>query len=134
MSFINQTTLIGNVGKEPEVKAVTDKGKFVRISLATTQKYRNAQGEIQTDTQWHTVYFSNGLGKTVAEYLHKGDKLYVQGVLRTHTWDDSNGSKRYEVAVYAQEMLFLTPKKFKQNNQTLADVADSPDSVVTEAA
>lgn len=110
MSYVNKVILIGNLGTDPDILKEDVNGKFVRISLATTRKYRDAKNEVQQDTQWHTVYFSNGLGKAVAEYAHKGDKVFVCGSLRKRSWQDKQNATHYETAVYAQEMQFLTPK------------------------
>lgn len=110
MSFVNQVILIGNVGKEPEIRKVTDKGKFVHVSLATTEKYHNAQGKVCEDTQWHTVYFNNKLGNAIVEYVQKGDKIFVSGRLVSRDWQDDQGVKHTETAVYAKTLRFFSKK------------------------
>ena len=77
MSSLNQVNLIGMLGRDPEVLKSTEKGDFVRLSLATTKRYRIMEGKIQEDTQWHVVYVSNGLGRIAATHLKKGARIFV---------------------------------------------------------
>lgn len=110
MSFLNQVNLIGNLGAAPEVLKNTDGGSFVRLSVATSNKYVNAKGEIVVNTQWHTVYLSNGVGKYAASYLTTGAKVYVSGELRKQEWTDKTGQKRFSIAVYGKECKLLSKK------------------------
>ncbi len=110
MSYLNTVTLIGNLGKDPEVLKDTDKGKFVRIHLATTKKYRNTEKELISDTQWHTVYFNGKSAEFASTYLHKGDKLLAIGELRTNKWEDKEGVTHYSTSIFGKECKSLTGK------------------------
>jgi single-strand DNA-binding protein len=110
MTSLNQVNLIGYLGRDPEVLKSTDQGEFVRLSLATTKKYRSKDGKVHEDTQWHTVYLSNGLGKVASSYLTKGARIYVSGELRTREWQNKNGQTLFSTAVYARDLKFLNTK------------------------
>jgi len=103
MSYLNQVLLIDNLGKNPEVVKTTELGAFVRLSLATSKKYRDAKGEWVETTHWHTVYVNNGIGKYISTYAQKGDKVYVSGELFTNSWKDKDGKDRFATAVYGNE-------------------------------
>jgi single-strand DNA-binding protein len=110
MSSLNQVNLIGNLGRAPEVLKSTEQGDFVRLSLATTKKYRSKDGKIHEDTQWHTVYLSNGLGKVASSYLTKGARIYISGELRTREWQNKLGQTLFSTAVFARDLKFLSIK------------------------
>ncbi len=116
MSSLNQTMLIGNLGKNPEVLKSTEQGSFVRLSLATSKKFKTKTGEVQEDIQWHTVYLNNGLGKLAATYLKKGAKVFVSGELRTRDWQGKNGETHRITAVYAKELKFLSTQPRKDGS------------------
>jgi single-strand DNA-binding protein len=110
MSSVNLVMLIGNLGKDPEVLKSTESGSFVRLSLATSHKYKTKAGEVQEDIQWHTVYLNNNLGNLAATYLKKGAKIFVSGELRTRDWQDKQGQVHRVTAIYAREIKFLSTK------------------------
>jgi single-strand DNA-binding protein len=111
MTFLNVVNLIGNLGRDPEVLKSTDQGDFVKLSLATTKKYRNkTSGQVIEDTQWHTVYLSNGMGRAASANLTKGAKIFISGELRTREWKDKDGKSHYSTAVYARDLKFLSAK------------------------
>lgn len=114
---LNKVMLIGNVGLEPEVRYV-DKGVAVaQIRLATNDKgYTLANGTVVPErTEWHTVLVWRNLAEMVEKYVHKGDKLYVEGKLRYRTYDDRNGVSRTVVEVWADSLELLTPKTNHDN-------------------
>ena len=110
MSYLNSATLIGNLGKNPEVLKKTDKGVFVKLQLATTKKYRNANKEVVEDTQWHSVCLNNGTAKFAVDYLNKGDKVLVIGELRTNKWKDKDGVEHYSTSIFGRECKFISGK------------------------
>src|SRR5437773_2083356 len=127
MSYLNQVLFIGNLGKNPEVLRSTEDGDFVRLSLATTKRYKNKLGEKHEDTQWHIVYLSNRLGKVASSYLKKGDKIFISGELRNHAWFDDKGERHFHISVYAKELKFLSVKP------TVEQKAQSDDVIEAEA-
>lgn len=116
MSHVNQVILIGNLGKDPDVLKSTEQGDFVRLSLATSKRYTDKNGEKHTDTQWHIVYLSNRLGKIGSCYLKKGDKVFVSGELRTRERFDDHGGRHFNTAIYARELKFLSVKSQDDSN------------------
>lgn len=112
MAYLNKVMLIGNLGKDPEIRLGQQTGrKKVAFSLATSRRYRDANGEQKEDTQWHNVV---GWGKVadIVEQLgiKKGTSLYVEGHLANRSWDDNNGQKRYVTEVCIDTFQVLTPR------------------------
>ncbi len=109
---MNKVMLIGNVGLEPEVRYV-DQGKAVaRIRLATTEKGYTLQNgtQVPDHTDWHNVILWNRLAEIVERYVHKGDKLYIEGRIRYTTYDNKQGQKQYATEIWADNMEMLTPR------------------------
>ncbi len=104
--------LIGNVGKEPEVKYVDAGVCVASVLLATTERgYKLKDGtEVPERTEWHNIILWRGLAEVVEKYVHKGDKLFIEGQIRTRNFDDRNGMKRYVTEIWADSMEMLTPK------------------------
>jgi single-strand DNA-binding protein len=127
MSYLNQVMLIGNLGNAPEVLKEDQKGCFVRLSIATTHKYKNADGNEVQKPEWHKVFASNGQGKYAASYLKKGDKVLIVGELKSQKWTDKKtGEDKSSTAVYALRCQSLMPRPKgkeetapKQNHNTV---------------
>ncbi len=102
--------LIGNLGKDPEILQMSEFGSFVRLTLATNRKFKTKMGEVKEDTQWHTVYLNNIIGRVSASILKKGAKIYVSGELRTRDWTSKSGQVHRLSAIYAREIKFLCVK------------------------
>ncbi len=107
---LNKVMLIGNVGKEPEVKQ-TDNGKVAVLSLGITEKYKDRNGEKKENTEWVKVVVWRNGAELVDNYVKKGAQLYVEGKLQTRSWDDSNGQKRYVTEVIASNIQMLGRKE-----------------------
>ena len=113
---LNKVMLIGNVGKDPEVRYL-DKGVAVaKVVLATSEKgYRLQNGtEVPERTEWHNVVLWRGLADVVERYVHKGDKLYIEGKIRTRSYDDQKGIKHYVTEIFADNMEMLSPRTASQ--------------------
>ena len=109
---MNKVMLIGNVGKEPEIKYI-DKGLCVAsLTLATTERGYTLQNgtEVPERTEWHNIVLWRRLAEIVEKYVHKGDKLFIEGQIHTRTYDDRNGIKRYVTEIWAESLEMLTPK------------------------
>lgn len=105
---INKVILIGNLGKDPEVRYMPSGGAVANVTLATSESWKDKQsGENQERTEWHNVVFFNRLAEIAGEYLKKGSKVYVEGSLRTRKWQDKNGQDRYTTEIVAGEMQML---------------------------
>ena len=106
--MINKVILVGNVGLDPEVRALESGVKVARVRLATTERYTDRQtNETKELTEWHTVTLWRGLADVVDKYVHKGSQLYVEGSLRTREWTDKDNQKRYTTEIVATEMKLL---------------------------
>lgn len=96
MASVNKVTLIGNLGRDPELRYMPDGKATVTVNLATTHAWKdNGTGERQEHTEWHRVVFYARLAEVVGEYLGKGSQIYVEGRLRTDKWTDKEGVERY---------------------------------------
>ncbi len=98
---VNKVTLIGNLGKDPEVRTAQDGSKFVNLSVATSESWKDKMtGERKDRTEWHrVVIFNDRLSEVAERYLKKGSKIYVEGQLQTRKWTDNNGQERYSTEV-----------------------------------
>lgn len=116
---VNKVILMGNVGKDPEYKDFDNGGSVAQFTLATTDRaLKTANGtEVPERTEWHNIVLQNGLAKIAKEYVKKGDKLYIEGKIRTRSYEDNNGVKRYVTEVYGYNMEMLSPKKDGQTTQ-----------------
>lgn len=107
MSGINKVILIGNVGKDPEQKSLSGGGTVVNINIATSETWKDkSSGQPQEKTEWHRIVFFNRLAEIVAEYVKKGSKLYVEGALRTRSWEQ-DGVTKYATEIICSEMQML---------------------------
>ena len=109
---MNKVMLIGNVGQEPEVRYVDQGVAVARLRLATTERGYTLQNgtQVPEHTDWHNVILWRRLAEVVEKYVHKGDKLYIEGRVRYTTYDDKQGQKRYATEIWADNMEMLTPK------------------------
>ena len=116
---VNKIILMGNVGKDPEYKDFDNDGSVAKFTLATTDRaFKTENGtEVPERTEWHNIVLQNGLAKIAKEYVKKGDKLYIEGKIRTRSYEDNNGVKRYVTEVYGYNMEMLSPKKDGQTTQ-----------------
>lgn len=125
---VNKVILMGNLGKDPEITKFENGGVVAQFTLATTKKgFKTKDGrEIPERTEWHNIVLSNGLAKVAEQYVKKGDKLYIEGELRTRSYEDNNGIKRYITEVYASNMEMLTSKRETQGAGQQSSAATPP--------
>lgn len=109
----NKVQLIGNLGADPDVKTTDSGKKWARFSMATSDNYRNAQGEKVTDTQWHSIVAWGKNAELAEKYLVKGSSLAIEGKLVTKTYTDKTGNKKYFTEVQVNEILLLGSKAEK---------------------
>ena len=102
----NRVFLIGNVGKDPEIKNL-EKSKLAVFSLATNEQYRDSKGEKQTDTQWHRLAAWGKLAEIVENYVKKGKEIAIEGSLLTRSYETEKGEKRYSTEIKVSELLLL---------------------------
>ncbi len=105
---VNKVILIGNLGKDPEVRYMPNGNAVANITLATSESWKDkTSGEQQEKTEWHRVVMFRRLGEIAGEYLKKGSKVYIEGKLQTRKWQDNSGNDRYTTEIVANEMQML---------------------------
>ena len=109
--MVNKVILIGNVGADPDVKYLEGGVAVARFSLATSEVYNNKNGERVTQTEWHNIVLWRNLAQIAEKYVHKGMMLYIEGRIRTRSWDDQNGVKRYTTEIYGDNFQMLSRKQ-----------------------
>jgi single-strand DNA-binding protein len=114
MSGVNKVILIGNLGKDPEVRYLDNGVAVANISLATTENYKNKEGEKVSQTEWHDVVLWRGLAEVAEKYLKKGASVYIEGKIRTSKWIDKDDNNRYKTEIMADKMNMLS----KSSNET----------------
>lgn len=107
---VNKVFLIGNVGKDPEVRHLENGGPVVRFSLATSETYRNKNDEKVTTTEWHNIVIWRRLAEIVEKYVKKGSKLFIEGRVTYRSWDDKEGNKKYITEIVGTSMQMLDKK------------------------
>ena len=108
MASVNKVILIGNLGRDPEVRYTPSGSAVCNVSLATTRNWKNKDsGERQEETEWHRVVFNDRLAEIAGEYLKKGRPVYVEGRLKTRKWTDKDGVEKYTTEIFADQMQLL---------------------------
>ncbi len=128
--------LIGNVGKDPDVRYVDNDMALATLSLATTERgYTMQNGTVVPDrTDWHNLVFWRGLAKIVEQYVHKGDKLYVEGKIRSRSYDDKQGVKRYVTEIYVDNMELLTVKSSSSSHVSSDSTSSAANSTSAQSS
>lgn len=124
---LNKVMLIGNVGKEPDVRYLDNGVAVASLTLATTERgYRLQNGtDVPERTEWHNIVFWKDLAERVEKYVHKGDKLFIEGKIRSRSYDDRNGVKRYITEIFADNMEMLSPRS-QANQASSLSASSSP--------
>ncbi len=110
MASLNKVMLIGNLGKDPEVRYTTSGTAVASFSVATTDKFKNKSGEWEEKTEWHNVTLWARLAEIAGEYLSKGKTVYIEGRLQTRKWQDKEGKDRYTTEIVGDKMQMLSAK------------------------
>ncbi|WP_373516923.1 single-stranded DNA-binding protein [Pricia sp.] len=137
---LNKVMLIGNLGDEVKMHYFENGDCIGRFPIATSETYTSKKtGERTTTTEWHNIIVRNKSAEICEKYLGKGDKIYVEGRLRTRQWQDDSGNTRYSTEVQAQDFTFLTPKgennaNDQQSGQPQDQKVDAPNSDTTKTA
>ena len=107
MASINKVMLIGNLGKDPEIRYMPSGDAIANLTLATTENWKDKSGEKQEKTEWHRISMFGRLAEIAGEYLKKGSSVYIEGKLQTRKWQDKEGNDRYTTEIVANEMKML---------------------------
>ncbi len=123
---INKVILVGNLGNDPEVRYTPGGAAVTTISVATTENWKDKEGNRQEKTEWHRVVFFGRLAEIAGEYLKKGRQVYVEGKLRTNKWQDQSGNDRYTTEILANEMQMLGGTVGSSGNQNPGGYGNMP--------
>lgn len=107
--MINKAILIGNLGADPEFRATQSGTSVTTFNVATTERWRGQDGQMQESTEWHRIVAWAKLADICNQYLHKGSRVYIEGKIQTRKWQDQNGVDRYTTEIIAREMKMLSP-------------------------
>jgi single-strand DNA-binding protein len=107
MRGVNRVTLIGNLGKDPDVQYLEGNIGVAKFSLATTETYKDKTGKLISQTEWHTVVLWRGLADLAQKYLHKGSLVYIEGRLKTRSWEDKEGNKKFATEIVGENLIML---------------------------
>ena len=110
MASLNKVILIGNLGKDPEVRVTASGQTMANFSLATKESFKNKEGKREERTEWHNVVLWGRLAEIARDYLHKGKQVYIEGRLQTRKWEDKNGNVRYTTEIVTDAMQMLGNK------------------------
>ena len=130
MAGVNKVILVGNLGKDPEVKHLDNGVAVANFSLATTENYKNKEGEKVSQTEWHNIVLWRGWAEVAEKYLKKGANVYIEGKIKTRKWEDKDGNNRYNTEILADNMTMLGSKQDSQKTpinppqETARDTAD----------
>lgn len=112
MRRLNKVTLIGNLGKDPEIQQLEGNIAVAKFSLATTEQFKDKNGQSKTETEWHTIVLWRNLAELAHKYLTKGSLVFIEGKLKTRSYDDKEGNKKYLTEIVADQLIMLD----KQSN------------------
>lgn len=134
MSSLNKATLIGNVGKDPDIRTMQSGDKVANLTLATSEKWKDKNtGEQRESTQWHNVVIWGSLADVVERFVKKGFKLYIEGKIETRKWQDQNGNDKYTTEIvlrgYGGNLVMLDSKPMSNGYGDLKDDISSMESV-----
>ena len=111
MKGLNKVLLLGNLGKDPEVQTLEGNIKVAKFTLATTEDYKDENGQVHSQTEWHNIVLWRGLAELAEKYLKKGSMVHVEGKNRTRSYEDKQGVKRYVTEVVGEEIIMLDKKE-----------------------
>ncbi len=126
MAGVNKVILVGNLGKDPEVRHLENGASVANFSIATSETYKDKNGNRQEQTEWHNVVLWRGLAQIAEKYLRKGSQIYVEGKLKTRSWQDKDGNTRYTTEVVGDQMTMLGGRPSGGNDVPAPKAANEP--------
>ncbi len=126
MRGLNKVMLIGNIGRDPEIQYVEAGVAVVKFPLATTETYKDRNGVLVSQTEWHNIVLWRGLAELAGKHLHKGSLIYIEGRIKTRNWEDKDKNKRSSTEITGDNFVMLD--KRKEQNDTPAEVASVADT------
>ena len=126
MRGVNRVVLIGNLGKEPDLQYLEGNIAVAKFPLATTETYKDKNGALVSQTEWHTVVLWRGLAELAQKYLHKGSLVFIEGRIRTRNWEDKDKNRRFSTEIIGDNLVMLD--KRKENTDQPAVEASTPEN------
>ncbi|MBL7705014.1 MAG: single-stranded DNA-binding protein [Taibaiella sp.] len=117
MRGVNKVVLIGNLGKDPDLQYIEGDIPVAKFPLATTEMRKEKNGNVVSETEWHTIVLWRGLAELAGKYLHKGSLVYIEGRLRTRSWEDKDKNKRFQTEIIAENLVMLDKRKDSEGQQ-----------------
>ena len=130
MAGVNKVILVGNLGKDPEIRHLDTGVAVANFSLATTESYKNKSGERVSNTEWHNVVLWRGLSDLAEKYLKKGNSVYIEGKISTRKWEDKEGNTRYSTDIIADKMTMLGSKSDNESSNPKEEPSETINSEV----
>ncbi|MEQ8623374.1 MAG: single-stranded DNA-binding protein [Vicingaceae bacterium] len=118
MSGVNKVILVGRLGKDPEVRHLESGAAVANFPIATSETYKDKQGNKQESTEWHSIVLWRGLAEIAEKYLTKGNLVYIEGKLKTRNWQDKDGNTRYTTEIVGDNMTMLGSKNDGNNSSS----------------
>lgn len=134
MASVNKAILVGNLGKDPEVRYMPSGEAIANVTLATTDTWKDKSGAKQERTEWHRVSFFGRSAEVVGEYLKKGSQIYVEGRIQTRKWQDKDGQDRYTTEIVADRMQMLGGKSGGASFEVVDNQSGEGQSTATRSA
>ena len=116
MRGVNRVMLIGNLGKDPDVQFLEGNIAVAKFPLATTETFKDRAGKLISQTEWHTVVLWRGLAELAQKYLHKGSLVYIEGRLRTRSWEDKEGNRKFATEIVGDNLIMLDKRTDASNH------------------
>jgi single-strand DNA-binding protein len=139
MRGVNRVMLIGNLGKDPDVQFLEGNIGVAKFPLATTETFKDRSGKLISQTEWHTVVLWRGLAELAQKYLHKGSLVYIEGRLRTRSWEDKEGNRKFATEVVGDNLIMLDkrtdagPAQGLHGDPGIEDFGTNPDTSSTDS-
>ena len=129
MRGVNRVVLIGNLGKEPDLQHLEGNIAVAKFPLATTETYKDKNGTLVSQTEWHTIVLWRGLAELAQKYLHKGSLVFIEGRIRTRTWEDKDKNRRFSTEIVGDNLVMLDKRK-EQSDMPAGETA-TPESAAS---
>lgn len=124
MRGVNRVMLIGNLGRDPDLQYLEGNIAVAKFPLATTETFKDKNGNLVSQTEWHTVVLWRGLAELAQKYLHKGSLVFIEGRLRTRTWEDKDKNRRFSTEIVGDNLVMLDKRKDNNDNFQATDQQD----------
>jgi single-strand DNA-binding protein len=132
--MLNKVMLIGNVGKDPDIRHLESGTAVANLTLATTERYKDRNGEMQEQTEWHNVVLWRGLADVTERFVRKGSQIFIEGKIRSRSWEDQSGQKRYTTEIVADNMQLLGRRSDNPANASARPARNDQSSLDNGAA